>query len=95
MKLSASSTAMITGPCNLGTDFLEGTGMNKDENEQDSLGRVLVMDPSLDEEKQIIMGTGSCKLCDCSSFVPSGSGNICANQNSAGGTCNPWDYEHN
>lgn len=41
------------------------------------------------------MGTGPCTLCDCPSFLPSKPGNtICVNQNSAGGTCNHYDYEH-
>jgi hypothetical protein len=42
------------------------------------------------------MGQGSCKLCDCPSFIPGASpGQICVNQNSEGGTCNHWDHEHN
>jgi hypothetical protein len=61
----------------------------------DFRGQALRMDPVLENDKQPIMGTGSCKICDCPSFVASGAGNICGNQNSQGGTCNHWDYEHN
>lgn len=43
----------------------------------------------------IKMGTGSCKLCDCPVFVPSSGGKTCINQNSAGGTCNHYESEHN
>jgi hypothetical protein len=41
------------------------------------------------------MGTGSCTMCDCPAFSASpGPGSTCINRNSAGGTCNHWDYEH-
>jgi hypothetical protein len=49
-----------------------------------------------EEHEHVRMGTGSCTLCDCPSFRASpGPGNSCINLNSAGGTCNHWDYEHN
>lgn len=41
------------------------------------------------------MGTGSCKLCDCPGFSPSTTNRSCINRNSAGGTCNHWESEHN
>lgn len=42
------------------------------------------------------MGTGSCRLCDCPGFIPASSpGRTCINRNSAGGTCNHYESEHN
>ncbi|MDB5013729.1 MAG: hypothetical protein JWQ25_1931 [Daejeonella sp.] len=41
------------------------------------------------------MGTGSCTLCDCPSFMPSTGGQTCINSNSEGGTCNHYESEHN
>ncbi len=40
-------------------------------------------------------GTGSCTLCDCPGFSPSTGGRTCINRNSAGGTCNHYESEHN
>jgi hypothetical protein len=62
--------------------------------ERDVRGQVLVREQISEDEKRITMGSGACTLCDCPSFVASGAGSICANQNSQGGTCNHWDYEH-
>lgn len=46
------------------------------------------------ERESVTMGTGSCKLCSCLYFVPSGGWSVCGNQNSVGGTCNHYDWEH-
>jgi hypothetical protein len=55
---------------------------------------VFLLEPPLDPGQRYGLGTGACTLCDCPSFVASGGGSICGNQNSVGGTCNHWDYEH-
>jgi hypothetical protein len=72
----------------------EGT-MVAETNKRDARGQVLLVDPASEDDRRLVMGTGACTICDCPSFVASGGGNICGNQNSEGGTCNHWDYEHN
>lgn len=69
--------------------------MVAETNKRDARGQVLLVDPASEDDRRLVMGTGACTICDCPSFVASGGGNICGNQNSEGGTCNHWDYEHN
>jgi len=60
------------------------------------LETVALLEPLKYDERadQIHMGTGSCTLCDCPRFIPNSSGQLCANQNSQGGTCTHWNTEH-
>jgi hypothetical protein len=60
-----------------------------------SIGERVVEATSEKTMPPIRVGTGACKLCDCPSYIANLSpSSQCVNLNSAGGTCNHWDYEH-
>jgi hypothetical protein len=57
-------------------------------------GKAATLVPIDDQTEHIHMGTGRCTICDCPGFIANSSGELCANQNSAGGNCTHWKTEH-